>query len=276
MRGRGPAAPAFAHAAGRWIHIHRERRRPPSRYPAGGMTVTGDPVRLGDDQHPGAPATRIAASSAGSGRRDVCPYLVAGDGSWQSAHAIREHRCGAVEPAVPLDAREAAPAVPRRRTPDLCHVPRRPGARDHDWERARAGARRRADPVARDPLDAAGPRTRAPAVRPKRIAHARGRPGRADRADGRRLPAADRRAHVVAVDPARGSRRVRLGTRGRVADAAGHAVARGIAHGVRRPVRDPSADAEADGRTQPPALQGEVRRHAERDRASSSARRSRC
>ena len=65
------------------------------------MTVTGDPVRLGDDQHPGAPAT-ASPRPVPDPVTDVCPYLVAGDGSWQSAHAIREHRCGAVEPAVPL------------------------------------------------------------------------------------------------------------------------------------------------------------------------------
>ena len=127
-----------------------------------GMTVTGDPVRLGDDQHPDAPATASPRPMPGpvpNPVTDVCPYLIAGDGSWQSAHAIREHRCGAIEPAVPAHAREAAPAVPRGRTPDLCHVPRGPGARNHDWERARAGARRRADPVARDPLDAPRPRT---------------------------------------------------------------------------------------------------------------------
>jgi LysM repeat protein len=65
------------------------------------MTVTGEPARLGDDHHPDAPAgpsSRPVADPV----TDVCPYLLAGDGSWQSAHAIREHRCGALEPAVPL------------------------------------------------------------------------------------------------------------------------------------------------------------------------------
>ena len=41
--------------------------------------------------------------------------------------------------------------------------------------------------------------------------------------------------------PLAGAGRVGLGTRGRVADAAGHPVARGIAHVVRRPVRDTPA-----------------------------------
>ncbi len=65
------------------------------------MTVTGDPVRLGDDQHPDAPAA-ASPRPAPDPVTDVCPYLIAGDGSWQSAHAIREHRCSALEPASPL------------------------------------------------------------------------------------------------------------------------------------------------------------------------------
>jgi LysM repeat protein len=64
------------------------------------MTVTGDP------------ATPPASSDAVSERAEraitpgslaaTCPYLVAGDGTWQSALPVREQRCGAVDPAVLL------------------------------------------------------------------------------------------------------------------------------------------------------------------------------
>jgi LysM repeat protein len=64
------------------------------------MTVTGDPASPGDRQSgaPAAPVPRLTPDPL----LEVCQYLVAGDGSWQSAHAIRDQRCGAVEPSVPL------------------------------------------------------------------------------------------------------------------------------------------------------------------------------
>ena len=64
------------------------------------MTVTGDPARQPAPQPdapggsgPGAAPDAIAA---------VCPYLFAGDGSWQSALPAHDQRCGAVEPPVLL------------------------------------------------------------------------------------------------------------------------------------------------------------------------------
>lgn len=64
------------------------------------MTVTGDPASPGDRQPgaPVAPAPRLTPDLLA----EVCPYLVAGDGSWQSAQAIRDQRCGAFEPSAPL------------------------------------------------------------------------------------------------------------------------------------------------------------------------------
>ncbi len=64
------------------------------------MTVTGDPASPpassdGVDVRPepeGAPPSLNA----------ICPYLVAGDGTWQSANPIRDQRCGAVDPPVLL------------------------------------------------------------------------------------------------------------------------------------------------------------------------------
>jgi LysM repeat protein len=32
----------------------------------------------------------------------ICPYLIAGDGTWRSARPSREHHCGAVAPSAPL------------------------------------------------------------------------------------------------------------------------------------------------------------------------------
>ncbi len=64
------------------------------------MTVTGDPAR---------PPARQPDASGGSGPgaapdaiASVCPYLFAGDGSWQSALPTHDQRCGAVEPPVLL------------------------------------------------------------------------------------------------------------------------------------------------------------------------------
>lgn len=64
------------------------------------MTVTGDPARQ--------PARQPDASGgSGSGAAPdaiaaVCPYLTAGDGSWQSAQPMHDQRCSAVEPPVLL------------------------------------------------------------------------------------------------------------------------------------------------------------------------------
>jgi LysM repeat protein len=80
------------------------------------MTVSGDPTLPGDqpsDAPVAAPVTLgtgpPSRTTSGSSPRppldplaEVCPYLSAGDGSWQSAHALRDQRCGAVEPSVPL------------------------------------------------------------------------------------------------------------------------------------------------------------------------------
>lgn len=64
------------------------------------MSVTGDPARQPAPQPdasgvsgPGAAPDAIAA---------VCPYLTAGDGSWQSALPTHDQRCSAVEPPVLL------------------------------------------------------------------------------------------------------------------------------------------------------------------------------
>lgn len=36
------------------------------------------------------------------GLRRICPYLATADGAWRSANAVRDHRCNAVAPPVPL------------------------------------------------------------------------------------------------------------------------------------------------------------------------------
>ena len=219
----------------------RLRRTSPSAVAlsSGGMTVTGDPVRLGDDQHPGAPATASPRPVPDPVARRL-PVPRRRRRLWQSAHAIREHRCGAVEPAVPL-------TLAKQR--QLCLVGAHRTCATYLAAQERATTTGNARARARDGEPTLWPATRSTllVLEPERrlfgLSGSRTRVGgqaAPDRADGRRVPAADRRAHVVAVDPGRGGRRVGLGTRGRVADAAGHAVARGIAHGVRRPVRDAS------------------------------------
>ena len=203
-------------------------------------------------EHPGAPAT-ASPRPAPDPVTNILPYLVAGDGSWQSAHAIREHRCGAVDPAVPLTLAKQRPLFLRRRSPDLCHVPRRPRARDHDWERARAGARRRAHPVARQT------RSTLLVLEPERRLF--GLSGSRTRVGSQAALIALMVVAFLAADRRRARRRRRpriagagasdLGTRGRVADAAEPPPSPVASPtGVRRSVRDhPSADAEADGRT---------------------------
>lgn len=41
-------------------------------------------------------------SDRAAGIREICPYLATADGAWRSAYAVRDHRCTAVAPAVPL------------------------------------------------------------------------------------------------------------------------------------------------------------------------------
>ena len=64
------------------------------------MTVTGDPASppASSDGVDVRPEPEAASSSLSA----ICPYLVAGDGSWQSANPIRDQRCGAVDPPVLL------------------------------------------------------------------------------------------------------------------------------------------------------------------------------
>jgi LysM repeat protein len=75
------------------------------------MTVTGEPTRPlpaeGDD------TARPSRRRDGLAVREVCPFLIADEGTWRSAYAAREHRCGAVQPPAPL-------AVPKQR--QLCLV----------------------------------------------------------------------------------------------------------------------------------------------------------
>jgi LysM repeat protein len=64
------------------------------------MTVTGEPPRpLPAEVDASAPPSR---RRDGLAVREVCPFLVADDGTWRSAYAAREHRCGAVRPPAPL------------------------------------------------------------------------------------------------------------------------------------------------------------------------------
>ena len=60
------------------------------------MTVTGEPTRPLPAE--GDPAARPSRRRDGLAVREVCPFLVADEGSWRSAYAAREHRCGAVQP----------------------------------------------------------------------------------------------------------------------------------------------------------------------------------
>jgi nucleoid-associated protein YgaU len=73
------------------------------------MTVTGEPMRPLPAE--GDPATRPSRRRDGLAVREVCPFLIADEGTWRSAYAAREHRCGAVQPPAPL-------AVPKQR--QLC------------------------------------------------------------------------------------------------------------------------------------------------------------
>jgi LysM repeat protein len=64
------------------------------------MTVTGDPTRPQPAE--GDPDGRPSRRRDGLAVHEVCPFLVADEGTWRSAYAAREHRCGAVEPPAPL------------------------------------------------------------------------------------------------------------------------------------------------------------------------------
>ncbi|HKP07175.1 MAG TPA: LysM peptidoglycan-binding domain-containing protein [Microbacterium sp.] len=64
------------------------------------MTVTGEPTRSLPAE--GDPAARPSRRRDGLAVREVCPFLVADEGTWRSAYAAREHRCGAVQPPAPL------------------------------------------------------------------------------------------------------------------------------------------------------------------------------
>ena len=64
------------------------------------MTVTGEPTRPLPAE--GDSTERPSRRRDGLAVREVCPFLVADEGTWRSAYAAREHRCGAVEPPAPL------------------------------------------------------------------------------------------------------------------------------------------------------------------------------
>ena len=64
------------------------------------MTVTGEPPSSLSAE--GDVAARPSRRRDGLAVREVCPYLVAEDGTWRSAYAAREHRCGAVAPPAVL------------------------------------------------------------------------------------------------------------------------------------------------------------------------------
>ena len=80
------------------------------------MTVTGEPTRPLPAE--GDPATRPSRRRDGLAVREVCPFLIADEGTWRSAYAAREHRCGAVQPPAPL-------AVAKQR--QLCLTPAHEG-----------------------------------------------------------------------------------------------------------------------------------------------------
>ena len=200
--GAVPAARRLTRHAGRAILAAHDRHRRP-RAPGG----TGEPAR------PTAPS---AAASTPDPLDEVCPYLVAGDGTWQSAHAIRDQRCGAVEPPAPARASPSSASCASSARTALRHVPRGPGERALDSGIARAGARRRrTEPVARRPRSHGSLVLEPDRARLSAGRASRRRPGRAHRADGRRVPRADRRAHVVAVDAGRGVARRRRRRRAR-------------------------------------------------------------
>ena len=62
------------------------------------------------DQEPALPREPSSGRQRGSERRridprdiaSICPYLVADDGAWRTAHPSREHRCAAVHPPAPI------------------------------------------------------------------------------------------------------------------------------------------------------------------------------
>ena len=64
------------------------------------MTVIGEPQ--GSVPAEGEPAARPSRRRDGLAVREVCPFLIADEGTWRSAYAAREHRCGAVEPPAQL------------------------------------------------------------------------------------------------------------------------------------------------------------------------------
>lgn len=99
------------------------------------MTVTGEPSSSlpaeGDVAAPdGDVAARPSRRRDGLAVREVCPYLAAEAGTWRSAYAAREHRCGAVTPPAPL-------AVSKQR--QLCLVAAHEGCATYLAARAVAG-----------------------------------------------------------------------------------------------------------------------------------------
>ena len=82
------------------------------------MTDTGDPAARGP---PGRTRVRATpASPSADAVTEVCPYLVAGEARGGAPQPTRDHRCGAVEPAVVARARQAARAVPRSPRTSTC------------------------------------------------------------------------------------------------------------------------------------------------------------
>jgi len=103
------APPAWASPGeeGLWRLEHPDA--PPSDVdPALGDPAPGDPVR---ETAAGAPAddgwSADASVATGTPAGDVdpfvaCRYLVAASGGWRASEAIRDHRCGALDPASPI------------------------------------------------------------------------------------------------------------------------------------------------------------------------------
>ena len=60
------------------------------------MTVTGDPAPMPAPSD--AVPDRLEPGVGTASLDAICPYLTAGDGTWQSASPIRNQRCGAVDP----------------------------------------------------------------------------------------------------------------------------------------------------------------------------------
>ena len=67
-----------------------------------GEATPSEPQPTSSPERSPVPSGGVPVDPAVSALRDICPFLLAGDGDWRSAEAIGDHRCTAVFPPAAL------------------------------------------------------------------------------------------------------------------------------------------------------------------------------